>query len=282
MREAALAKAPQRPSYRLAAAMSGIAAAAAGALLWLGVATNPVDGPVGPRGADMRSASVENGIYHTGIYHTGIGERSAILLPDGSLATLDTDSELQVNYSRSERAVILAKGQALFEVAEGKPLPFQVYAGDQRITAIGTTFNVKLHGGQVRVSMVEGVVKVRPTKPPKDRGAPVQELTLRAGESLVAGASLPATVQSVDTSQVATWRGGMIVFEDEKLSEAIAEINRYTNKPIRLADASVGEYRVTGVFKTNDPARFARAMSEVFPVEVERRADGSAVLKAER
>jgi transmembrane sensor len=225
----------------------------------------------------VQSAAVDNGVYRT-----GVGERSAVLLPDGSVATLDTDSELRVAYSGEERAVILARGQALFEVAEGQPIPFQVYAGDQRITAVGTTFNVKLHGREVRVSMVEGVVRVRPVTPPPDSGAPVRELTLRAGESLLTAASQPATVRAVDSSQVAAWRGGLLVFEDEKLADAIAEINRYTDKPIRLADPAVGEYRVTGVFKTNDPLRFARAMSEVFPLQVEPRPDGSAVLEAER
>jgi transmembrane sensor len=282
MRQAALAKQPERfrrPSW--VAGLAAIAAAFFGVLLWFGVAPGPIGNHPGSK-IGNHAANSEPISADAGIYRTGIGERSGIVLPDGSVATLDTDSQLRVAYSSSERAVYLVEGQALFEVAKGKPLPFQVYAAGQRITAVGTTFNVRIKGDQVQVSMVEGVVNVRPIQAVARAGNPVQELTLRAGESLTTQPQEPAVVKPVDTSQVATWRGGLLVFEDEKLSDAVAEINRYTDKPIRLADRSIGEYRVTGVFKTNDPAHFAAAMSEVFPVEVERDSSGAQVLKPER
>ncbi|MGI9170655.1 MAG: FecR family protein, partial [Caulobacteraceae bacterium] len=99
-------------------------------------------------------------------YRTAIGERSAIALADGSIVTLDTDSDLEVAYSAGERGVHLLRGQALFEVAKGQRAPFQVYAKGQRITAVGTVFDVRLDGDAVKVSMVEGVVRVRATDSP--------------------------------------------------------------------------------------------------------------------
>jgi transmembrane sensor len=278
IREAALAKEPA-PLRRQAwtGGLAAVAAAFAGVLLWVGVGSGPLIERPPPTTAGQpvqASASPQNGIYRT-----GIGERSGIVLPDGSVATLDTDSQLRIAYSRTERGVYLIKGQALFEVAKGRKLPFQVYAANQRITATGTIFNVRIRGDQVLVSMVEGVVKVRPAQA-NSAGIPVQELTLRAGESLSAQPFQASVVKEIDASQVATWRGGLLVFEDEKLSDAVAEINRYTNKPIRLADRSIGEYRVTGVFKTNDTSHFASAMSQVFPLEVQRDSSGAPVLQA--
>ncbi len=44
----------------------------------------------------------------------------AITLPDGSIATLDTDSALKIGYTTAERGVRLLRGQALFEVAKHK------------------------------------------------------------------------------------------------------------------------------------------------------------------
>jgi transmembrane sensor len=281
MREAALAKQPERLRRSgWMAGLAGIAAAFFGILFWFGAARGPLENSPSPQ-LPTQSGSQASIAPQAGIYRTGVGERSGIVLPDGSVATLDTDSQLRVAYSSSERGVYLVKGQALFEVAKGKPIPFQVYAAGQRITAVGTTFNVRIRRPEVQVSMVEGVVRVRPVAPAAKPGTPVQELTLRAGESLTAEPAEPAIVKPVDTSQIATWRGGLLVFEDEKLSDAVAEINRYTDKPIRLADRSIGEYRVTGVFKTNDPSHFASAMSEVFPVEVERDSSCAQVLKAQ-
>jgi transmembrane sensor len=214
-----------------------------------------------------------------GLYRTGIGERSAVILPDGSVATLDTDSQLRIAYSAVERGIYLVKGQALFEVAKHKSLPFRVYAAGQRITAVGTTFDVRIDGSRLQISMTEGVVQVRPIAASSPNGRAPRELTLRAGQALVTAPSQPPAISSVAASQVATWRGGLLVFEDERLGDAVAEINRYTDKPIRIADASIGDYRVTGVFKTSDPAHFATAMSEVFPIEVGRDEAGSPVLQ---
>jgi transmembrane sensor len=212
-------------------------------------------------------------------YHTDIGERSVVALPDGSVATLDTGSHIRVAYTGEERAVYLVKGQALFDVAHDKQVPFQVYAKGQRITAVGTIFNVRIEGEQVKVSMVEGSVKVRTLSSPGTRvAAPVQELTLSAGELAVAETARPMVVRAIDARQVATWKGGLLVFNDTRLSEAVAEINRYNTQPIAIADIEVGAYRVSGVFKSNDPEFFSRAMAEVLPIQVVRASDGSLTL----
>jgi transmembrane sensor len=217
-------------------------------------------------------------------YHTAIGERSSVELPDGSVATLDTDSELRVAYSAIERGVFLLKGQALFEVAKGKPIPFQVYAKSQRITAVGTVFNVRLDGDGVKVSMVEGVVRVRDAsramRATSDRMPPIREVTLSTGEMLMAEPARPLLVRATDVKQVASWRGGLLVFNDTRLSEAVAEINRYTSRPIAIADSAVGDYRISGVFKSNDPEHFSRAMADVLPISVSHAPDGAPTLRS--
>jgi transmembrane sensor len=236
--------------------------------------------PISPIGTATRVAE-STADAGTSNYQTAIGQRSAIGLPDGSVATLDTDSQIRVAYSGKERAVYLLKGQALFEVAHGKPVPFQVYAKGQRITAIGTVFNVRIEGDEVRVSMVEGMVKVRSNPAPgSDAGTPAREITLTAGEAIVAAAARPLVVKPVEVRDVASWKGGILVFNDKPLSEAVAEINRYTMRPIAIADGAVGNYRVSGVFKSNDPEHFSQAMAEVFPIEVTHASDGAPTLRA--
>jgi len=250
------------------------AAALAGIAVWT-IAPRPLaslDGPVyttvptaPPRGA---------------VYSTRIGERSAVRLPDDSVVTLDTDSSVRVAYSATERGLYLLKGQALFAVAHGRPLPFRVYARGQRIAAVGTTFNVRIEGHQVRVSMIEGKVQVRsaPLSSPRAQ-QPVRELTIVAGETLVAEPTGPMVVTSANAAQIASWKGGLLIFHDTPLSGAVAEINRYTTRPIAIADAAVGNYRVSGVFRTNDPEHFAQAMTEVFPIEIVHRPGASATLR---
>lgn len=259
----------------------GLGGALAASLVaaWL-LTAQPGVGPADP--VQVAESAVDP---NDAVYRTAVGERLAVTLPDGSVATLDTNSRLRVAYTQGERGIHLLQGQALFEVAHARNGPFNVYAAGQRVTAVGTVFNVRLDGERVRVALVEGVVRVRPATPAQaaDRpSAPATEVVMRAGEVLDAAPARPAVVRAAEVSQIASWRGGELVFDDVRLADAVAEINRYTNRPIEIADVAVGNHRVTGVFRSNDPERFSRAMSEVLPIEVARAADGSAILRERR
>jgi transmembrane sensor len=187
---------------------------------------------------------------------------------------------LRVDYNDAERGLHLIRGQAIFEVAHRRPAPFRVRAAGQEIVALGTVFNVRLDRDRVQIALVEGAVKVRSPAPAPGR-AP-RETVIRAGDRLEAGPAGLVSVRAVDVGQVAAWRNGELVFNDTRLADAVAEINRYTNRPIELADAAIAEYRISGVFRASDPERFSRAMSEVLPVEATLRRDEGPSLRARR
>ena len=210
-------------------------------------------------------------------YSTAVGERSTIDLSDGSVMVLNTASSAEVVYTHTERTVRLLQGQALFTVAHGQPAPFRVYAGDRVITAVGTVFDVRLEGERVQVAMIEGTVRV--DAPPSRPSVTETGETLSAGETLTAGPQEPVRVKVANVERLASWRSGLLTFEDTRLADAIAEINRYTMHPLTLADASTGNYRVSGTFRVGDSERFARTMTELFPLDLQRSTDGNDVLK---
>ena len=117
------------------------------------------------------------------IYTTAVGERSTVNFVDGTVADLNTDTELRLQFTEEHRSVELIRGQALFNVARDESRPFVVLAGDQRIVAVGTVFDVRINGSEVAVTLVEGRVDVAPiagtgsVEPP----APIR---MRAGERL--------------------------------------------------------------------------------------------------
>ncbi len=198
-------------------------------------------------------------------YQTAIGERTRVLLPDGSLVELDTGSRVEVAYSARTRLIRLQQGQALFGVAHQARRPFVVQAAGETITAVGTRFNVRLDGDRLNVTLLEGKVNVGssvtvPGNPPPAL-VPVaagQKLTLRPGS--------PALLAATDPRLEASWSQGKLIFKDETLAEAIAEINRYSAKPILLAPDIGERYHLSGTYSSADPARFARSMTEIFPL----------------
>jgi transmembrane sensor len=96
-------------------------------------------------------------------YTTDIGERRSITLADGSTVDLNSRSRLRVEFTKGERRVELAEGQALFQVAKDKYRPFIVSSGDAIVRAVGTQFDVYRKANGTTVTVLEGRVAVYST-----------------------------------------------------------------------------------------------------------------------
>lgn len=249
-----------------------IAASLAAAAVLLG------GGGVALHGASpaMKTALVERLAHPSAaIHHTAIGERSTVTLSDGSVATLNTDTVLRVAFTDKARGVQLVRGQAVFEVAHAKARPFEVYAGDRVVTAIGTVFDVRLDGGKVKVALLEGKVRVgEKTR----REAPSAEVVMAPGELLEAAPAAPMKVRNDDVERETSWRSGVLMFDETPLAEAVAELNRYSSRHLTVEDPRLAAHHVSGVFKTGDVDRFARTVAEIAPVIPQTRPDGSILL----
>jgi len=207
-------------------------------------------------------------------YRTEVGQRRDLQLPDGSVIALNTASTVLVHYTDRKRNVQLLRGQALFEVAADAERPFVVTAGDRRITAVGTAFDVRVDASGLRVSMVEGRVKVDPIQGEGlDRFIPLLgRKRLVAGEQLVADARHEVTVSVTDVAREVSWRDGRLIFRHDTLAEAVAEINRYSQTQLVVEDPRAAGLRISGVFSTHRPENFVSALSAYYPVEARPRA----------
>jgi transmembrane sensor len=193
-------------------------------------------------------------------YATGPHERLAVTLSDGSIVTLDASSRVRVAYSGSERRVILESGQALFEVAKGQPTPFSVLSGDHVVVAHGTIFDVWRSPGGVRVVLVRGAVGVDGGAGPGTMMKPDDVY-----EDMGAG---PTLIHGQDSARFILWRHGIIQFRNERLADAVAEVNRYLDRPVALSPTSLGDLRISGTFHAGDQLAFTSAISGYFGLTV--------------
>ena len=122
-----------------------------------------------PRGGELGLAGALLGLgWHaytrveSASFATTLGDIETQRLGDGSQATLASDSALDVHLSRRERRVELHRGEAIFDVAKDAGRPFVVDAGTRRIVAVGTRFSVRRDGGELRVVVTEGTVRLQP------------------------------------------------------------------------------------------------------------------------
>ena len=207
-------------------------------------------------------------------FATRMGQHSSLMLDDGSAVTLNTESELVPLYSAAERAVRLNRGQALFEVAKDPARPFVVYAGDRRIVALGTSFDVRITDADVRVTLVEGRIAVTAAK---ETDPPVTELS--PGQQFVASrGGVQGTVRGADVTSVTSWSEGRLLFSDEPLGSAVAEVTRYSRTKVVLADPALAGLRVSGVFRTGQIGGFVSALEARFPVRVSDRSETRVLL----
>ncbi|MDR2270992.1 MAG: DUF4974 domain-containing protein [Sphingobacterium sp.] len=171
------------------------------------------------------------------------GGQFQVILPDGTHVWLNAASVLKypVRFSKTERTVELL-GEAYFQVAKDPAKPFILQTLDQKISVLGTHFNVngypedKLH----KTTLLEGAIRVSS----KNGEHP---LLLKPGQEYESGHE-KAKVRQVDTQESVAWKNGEFVFTDESLESIM-------NKIARWYDVSVSYEQV-------DPAtRFGGAVS---------------------
>jgi transmembrane sensor len=213
---------------------------------------------------------------HGELYATPIGGLASVPMADGSQVTLNTDSQIRIALSETERRVELGHGEAFFEVSKDAARPFVVRAGNKRVIAVGTKFSVRREGNVVQVVVTEGKVRVEDRAPAhgyRADGSADVFLTpgsiARADESgvLVQRKTLPEAEQQL------SWRTGVLMFRDQTLGDAAAEFNRYNVQKIVIQEPTVAALKIEGNFRATNVEAFVRLLESGFPVRAETHAD---------
>ena len=250
-----------------------LAAAASLLLLLVGASVlmtrHPRPGPPEVAGADEvvlpPSAAISEAPARVA---TAAGENRTITLDDGSEVVLGGASVVEVNYSPSERRVVLVAGEALFHVAKNPDRPFLVDAGDGETQAIGTIFDVHRGVDAVTVTVVEGIVSVRPGLPEKT-GQSLLAARLVAGHQVSyspRGAIGP--IQKATLERTTSWEAGELTFIDRPLADVVADLNRYSKRPIRIDDESLKALRITGRVTVGKMDDWLRALEMNLPIRI--------------
>lgn len=241
------------------------------------LAKYPAKGPTGqarpsrrfvlaPIGLGLAGIVVAGGVFFAWrdrepTYVTHVGGQRLEVLADGTRLRLNTDTKVRIDFREGERRVVLEHGQAFFDVAHDAARPFIVVADGARVRAIGTRFDVRHDSSAVRVTLVQGRVEVR--------GADGSAAELQAGEAVVAdrrGLSRPTPTNVI---AVASWTTGRLTFSGVPLREAVAEVNRYSERKVVLeAPESVAGELVSGQFVAGDVENFVAGAQSLYGLKV--------------
>lgn len=170
------------------------------------------------------------------------GGQYQIILPDGTKVWLNAASSLKYPevFTGNERRVELT-GEAYFEVAKNKAMPFHVKNESQDVEVLGTHFNINgyMDDKIIKTTLLEGSVKVSNNKSFK---------ILKPGEQSVAGVSENSTIQlvrNVDTDDETAWKNGLFQFSNEGLKTILNQLERWYD--IKIDYSSVPDKRYNGM-----------------------------------
>lgn len=200
-------------------------------------------------------------------FSTAIGQIRQVVLADGSVIFLNTDTKIRVRFTEQVRDISLLQGEAQFDVAKNKKRPFIVSAGDTRVRAVGTSFTVSmLPKRPIQVLVKEGVVELQ-------RAGAATAIPVRAGANIQAIAPIGAPIVTVAVPEEKlvrdlAWQRGRIALDNQSLEGAADEFARYNEVRIVVAPA-VSDKTITGLFASNDPVAFAKAAAAVLKLKVE-------------
>jgi len=218
-------------------------------------------------------------------FRTALGEQRSLLLADGSRATLNTASTIEVILKKGRREVRLVQGEALFEVAHDAARPFVVRAGNALLKDVGTQFNVDIRSNGTTVTVVEGEVAVDSAATSESAAAQsgigdtVEALILRANDRvLVTPAGVGTPQRGVNVAASVAWIQRQLMFEHRPLGEVAEEFNRYNKDRIDIDSAELKRQEVTGVFDAKDPASFVAFLSSVPGVEIREGTNGTHIV----
>jgi transmembrane sensor len=207
--------------------------------------------------AFLRTSAEEN-------YATTVGGHKIVALADGSQVELNTDTQLRVVSDARQRAVFLDKGEAFFQIKHDATRPFVVIANGQRVIDLGTKFLVRREAGDLRVSVMEGRVRL------EAGAAHAKPAVLLPGDVAIATANNVSVAKQAapQLSSELGWRHGVLIFRHMSLAGAADEFNRYNREKLVVADTAAAHLTIDGTFPANNPVAFTRLAEEIFGLRV--------------
>jgi len=161
------------------------------------------------------------------------GKRFEITLSDGTTVHLNAGSSLRypVKFPKDKKRQVFLKGEAFFDVMNGRADSFIVSTSEMDVTVSGTEFNVTayLEDTFINTVLVEGAVSLSNTND-KQRSSIVQ---LEPGQKAEwDNSSGKATLEEVDTDIYTSWISGRLVIKNLPFKNIIKRLERHYNLKI--------------------------------------------------
>jgi ferric-dicitrate binding protein FerR (iron transport regulator) len=202
-------------------------------------------------------------------HRSAYGQTKAIRLPDGSVVTLNANSELkfQPDWDKEHDRVVWLQGEAFFAVAHqpaiGGP-KFIVKAAGVNVEVLGTEFNVFNRRDNVKVSLNKGKIRLQLTE-----AGQAKELEMKPGELVeVARSSQVVNRVQVDAEKMSAWRNQKLFLDNASLKQIAEMITENYGYEVTFADPTLANRRLSGTISLENEAVLLESLSLLLNVNI--------------
>lgn len=183
------------------------------------------------------------GVLSASEFVTERAEMVTASLDDGSVVRLAPESRLRVTPVAHRREVWL-DGEAFFAVAKDSSRPFAVRTRAGSVEVLGTRFDLRVEGDELRLVVTEGKVALT---------SGTHRRFVVAGQVAYARDGAPPVVESaVKVDSLLSWTGEFIVFQNTPLHQVARELERRYDVRVLLPDSTIASRTVTAWFTNQD------------------------------
>jgi transmembrane sensor len=172
------------------------------------------------------------------------GGQYQVNLPDGTKVWLNaaTSIKFPVTFSDLKERRVELNGEAYFEVHKDKLKPFKVASDLQEVEVLGTHFNVNTYKNERnnKTTLLEGSVELH--------SSVTADLKLRPGEQSVLNEK-GVDVNKVNTEEVIAWKNGNFLFNDERLTSIMRQLERWYD--VGVDYSTIPDTRYNGYISKN-------------------------------
>lgn len=172
------------------------------------------------------------------------GQKSIIMLPDGSKVYLNAASSLKYENDpvTGNRNVYLS-GEAFFKVAKNENKPFNVYSNGIRTTALGTSFNVNAYNDKEKVTVYLSTGKV-------EVQSKEMLIYLEPGDGVSFNTkSKKLEKVGVGSKNILGWKSEVISFNNDGLEEVVKKLEKWYGVTINVEGVPKSEWNLNGEFE---------------------------------
>ncbi|HZL11195.1 MAG TPA: FecR domain-containing protein [Prolixibacteraceae bacterium] len=198
------------------------------------------------------------------------GEIKKFDLPDGTKIWLNPGSSLiySENMTKEKIRDVRLLGQAFFEVAKDSKHPFILQLGDIGLRVVGTSFNASnfKDDSRIEIALKSGQVKLF-------EGS-YQETTdftqLKPGQLAKYDKGKNGfKISAVDILKYTSWIDGVLIFQDDLMSDVFKRLGRWYNVKIIVKDPLINNYLYTATIKNESIEQILKLLEYTSRVKYE-------------